>query len=79
MQQISTSKEKGSESGSGTNSTFKLLKKKIRNKFRLSKSNVKSLSEASEILKRSNEILETGGTNNPETVSQLHSEFSSTQ
>lgn len=51
------SSPKSVESG-GSNSKFKTLKKKIRNKFRLSRGeDVKTISQAVEALKRSDELL----------------------
>ena len=55
-----------SDESSGINSKFKTLKKKIRNKFRLSrKEDVKTFAQAVETLKRSDELLTapTGDTN----------------
>lgn len=54
---ISIDSPKSVES-SGINSKFKTLKKKIRNKFRLSRTkDVKTLAQAVETLKRSDELL----------------------
>lgn len=64
---------KSVESGS-SNSKFKTLKKKIRNKFRLSRGDdVKTIAQAVETLKRSDELLSSlSDNNNPD---QIKNEF----
>jgi hypothetical protein len=65
------SSPKSVESG-GSSSKFKTLKKKIRNKFRLSRGeDVKTIAQAVETLKRSDELL-AGLNDNPE---QIKNEF----
>lgn len=62
------SSPKSVESG-GSNSKFKTLKKKIRNKFRLSRGeDVKTISQAVETLKRSDELLSVPDGGDPEKI-----------
>lgn len=68
------SSPKSIDSGS-SNSKFKTLKKKIRNKFRLSRpEEVKTLAQAVETLKRSDEFL----TSSPQDSDQMKAEFKGT-
>ncbi len=61
---------------SSSNSKFKTLKKKIRNKFRLSRTeDVKTISQAVEVLKKSNDILSLPNETNSELIK---SEFKGT-
>lgn len=63
------SSPKSVESGGGSNSKFKTLKKKIRNKFRLSRGeDVKTISQAVETLKRSDELLSVPDGGDPEKI-----------
>lgn len=60
----------------GSNSKFKTLKKKIRNKFRLSRGDdVKTIAQAVETLKRSDELL-SGPIDDPD---QIKNEFKGTE
>lgn len=64
------------ESESGGSLTFKTLKKKIRNKFRLSRAEegTKTIAQAVETLRRSNELLTEGVTETDDSEA-LKSEF----
>ena len=72
-EQVSSPK---SVESAGSNSKFKTLKKKIRNKFRLSRGgeDVKTIAQAVETLKRSDELLSEVNSN-PE---QIKNEFKGT-
>lgn len=57
------------ESVNGATSKFKTLKKKIKNKFRLSSAGDKTIAQAVETLKRSNDLLaETAESDNSEAL-----------
>lgn len=73
IQQMSEVSSPKSVESSTSNSTFKSIKKKIRNKFRLSRadSNVKTLAQAVQTLKRSDDFL----TTLPQGNDQIKEEF----